>query len=436
MNKKITLILFIIILNSNCSFDTRSGIWTKNQEISRTQTNNSQTKYLFEKEKIDSKEFNKSFLLKTPLKQNLKNNFLKGNNSGPKIIKISLNKKSKYKFSKIKYFNYFNPELVFNKKNFIFFDKKGTILKFNDTSKILWKKNNYSKKEKKLLPILNFSSNNKFLVVTDSLAKYYAVDIETGNVMWTKNHKSIFISEIKIDKDKFYVVDAKNNINCFSLSNGEKIWSFKTDDNFIKSQKKLSIVYDESKVYFNNSRGDIYSLDKENGNLIWLTPTRDDIDTFKSFLLKTSQLVLDHNNLFFSNNQNTFFSLDKDTGLINWSQNISSEFKPIISENIILTISSNGYFFIIEKVTGKIIRITDIFQNYNSKKRKKLKISGFSVGLQKIYVSLNTGKIIETNINDGRPNSILKISRDKISSPFINNGKMFIVKDDEIIKLN
>ena len=99
-----------------------------------------------------------------------------------------------------------------------------------------------------------------------------------------KNHKVVFISDIKIDKDRFYVIDANNVMNCFSLD-GSKIWEFRSDDDFIKSQKKLSIVFDE-KVYFNNSRGDIYSLDKEEGSLIWLTPTREESDSYQSFLLK------------------------------------------------------------------------------------------------------------------------------------------------------
>ena len=302
--------------------------------------------------------------------------------------------------------------------------------------KLLWKKNYYSKKEKKLLPILNFSLNNDVLIVTDNLAKFYALDLKSGEILWTKNHTSVVISEIKIDKDKFYVVDSENDINCFSLIDGKKIWTFKTDYDLIKSQKKLSIVYDDSKVYFNNSKGDIYALDKINGNLVWLTPTRTDTESLKSFLIKSSKLVLDQGNLFFSNNNNTFFSIDSNTGFINWIQNINSEFRPIISENIIFSISSDGYLFLVDKTNGNIIRITDIFTNFSPKKIKKISISGFVVGLNKIYLSLNNGKILEININDGKLNNILKISRGKISSPFINEGKMFIVKNNGIIKLN
>jgi outer membrane protein assembly factor BamB len=430
--KRIILILSIFTFFSNCSFDTKSGIWTNNEKIIK----DPQVEILFQKDKAISKEFNKNFLIDTPLKVNKKNNSLISNNFGPQVINDNFNKKSKYNFSRIKFFENFNPEIVFDKENLIFFDKKGSILKFDDSSKILWKKNYYSKKEKKLLPILNFSLNNKTLIVTDNLAKIYAVDLESGEILWNKNHTSIVISEIKIDKDKFYVVDAENDINCFSLNDGKKIWTFKTDYDLIKSQKKLSIVYDNQKVYFNNSKGDIYSLDKTNGSLVWVTPTRSTADSLKSFLIKSSKLVLNKGNLFFSNNNNTFFSIDSNSGFVNWTQNINSELRPIISGNIIFSVSSDGYLFLVDKTNGNIIRITDIFTNFSLKKIKKISISGFVVGLNKIYISMNNGKILEINISNGKLTNILKITRGKISSPFINEGKMFIVKNDGIIKLN
>ena len=436
MTKKIAFILLILIINSNCSFDSRSGIWTGNEKIEKTDSKQNQVKTLFKKDNTQNKEFNKNFLIKTPLNPNASSNFFKDNNLGPQIITNNFSKKSKFRFSKIKYFDYFNPELIFDKNDLIFFDKKGSIIKFNDESKVIWKKTYYSKGEKKLQPLLNFSSSNDLLIVTDNLSKYYALNIKTGELLWDKNHETTFISDIKIDKDKFYIIDSNNNFNCFSLLNGERIWQFKSDNDLIKSQKKLSIVYDKAKVYFNNSRGDIYSLDKENGNLVWLTPTRDDIESFKSFLLKTSKLVLDQNNLFFSNNKNNFFSLETNSGLINWTQNINSEIKPVVAENIIFTISSDGYLFLIEKLSGNVIRITDIFKGIKSSIIKDVSITGFVVGYKKIYLSLDNGKILEIDISTGKVSTVLKISRGKISEPFINNGKMFIVKNDEIIKLN
>ena len=77
MIKRIILILLIFVFFSNCSFDTKSGIWTNNEKITK---NLNQIKILFQKDKAISKEFNKNFLINTPLKINKKNNSLISNN--------------------------------------------------------------------------------------------------------------------------------------------------------------------------------------------------------------------------------------------------------------------------------------------------------------------------------------------------------------------
>ena len=63
----------------------------------------------------------------------------------------------------------------------------------------------------------------------DSLSKYYAVNIDTGELLWMNDHISIFISQIKIDNDKIYIIDSNNIFNCFSLNDGKKLWSFEAD---------------------------------------------------------------------------------------------------------------------------------------------------------------------------------------------------------------
>lgn len=443
---KFFLVFIILILLNNCSFDTRSGIWTK-PEILDTQK--VETEILFEKKQIIKKEFNSNFTINTPLKLFKNQTIAESNNENV----LNLKKISKYKFSRINSFKYFDPTLIFYYDDLIFFDKKGSVIRFDETSKILWKKNYYTKNEKKSLPILNLSIKDNIIIVTDSLSKYYAIDVKTGKLIWSKNHNTTFISDVKIDKNRFYIVDSNNALHCFSLIDGSKIWEFDSDYELIKSQKKLSIILDEEKIYFNNSKGDIYSLNKDNGNLVWITPSKNPNEISQTFLLKTSELVKNNTNIYFSNNQNSFFSIDKKTGFINWQQDINSEIKPIIVDNFIFTISTDGYLFIIDKVSGNILRITDLFVKFNTSPKKynplniftssekkgirklKFKPVGFELDVNNIYLSLDNGKILVINIKNGRTAAVLKIGGGKISKPFIKKDHMFIIKDNEIIKL-
>ena len=360
MSKNTLIILFILFFNS-CSFDTRSGIWTK-EKISLNSKENNQIKELFKKEILNENEFNPNLKLSIKNFTESKNKY-KGNNFGALKVNSSFKNISKYSYSKIEYFEQFEPKAVFVDKDLIFFDKKGSIIKFDHESKIKWKVNYYSKKEKKLLPTLRFERSNKNLLVTDNFAKIYLINTSNGKLIWTKEHDVSLISQLKIENNKFYVLDANNTFSCYSLLDGQKIWEFKGEKRLINSQKQTSVIISDDSVIFNNTKGEIISLDKLNGNLNWLTPTIEYGESLQSFLVKNSDLVLDENNIYFSNNKNSFFSLDVNLGFINWRQDISSKLRPVVIDNIILTISPKGYLYILEKNSGNIIRVTDIFYN-------------------------------------------------------------------------
>lgn len=433
MIKKLLILSILLILN-NCSFDTKSGIWTE-EKIKLGKEENKDIKELFKKEILNENEFNPNLKLEIKNFSENKNKY-KGNNFGALKVSSNFNNISKYSFNKIKYFEQFEPELVFIDKDLIFFDKKGSIIRFGEKSKIKWKVNHYTKKEKKLLPILKLAKTKKNLLVIDNLAKLYLLDSSNGKLLWTLDHEVSFMSQIKIDDDKFYLLDANNTFICFSVLDGKKIWQFKSKKKLINSQKETSVILNEESVIFNNSSGEIISLDKLNGNLNWITPTIEYGESFQSYLVKNSDLVLNENNIYFSNNDNSFFSLDVNLGFVNWRQNINSYLRPVIIDNIILTISPKGYLHIIEKNSGDIIRTTDIFYNLKKRKREKIKINGFVSTKEKIYLSTNNGKIIKINIKDGSLDLIYRISRNKVSKPYVNNSKLFIVKDNGIVKIN
>ena len=438
MNKLIFLFIFIII--SACSLNSQSKFWTKSKEVTKDNNNlNNKVKKqeIFKKEKILKKEFNKN--LKIKIKNNSASNYKNNinlNNSGLVNFSGELKRTSRYKFSKIKNFYQYEPELIFDESNLIFFENKGTILKFNENSKLVWKKNFYLKQEKKLNPVLQFASNDKYLIVADNLAKYFMLDKENGELIWSKNNSAPFNSQIKIFKDKFFIIDFNNTLRCFSLKNGNELWNVKTQNSLIRSQKKLSMVIVDNVIFFNNSIGDISSVNLNNGELLWQFPTQNSLVYESAFSLETSEIVTDGKALYFSNNKNQFYSIDLSTGSLNWKTKVNSNLKPTIIENIIFTVSIEGYLILIDRKNGNIIRITDVFDNFKTKKRNLIKPTGFIVGLDSVYLSTDNGRLLVVDNSSGKIVSAIKIDGEKILRPAVMNDSLFVVKDNSIIKLN
>jgi outer membrane protein assembly factor BamB len=347
-----------------------------------------------------------------------------------------LKKIGTYKFGKFEEINQLNFKPVFLENGLIFFDKKGSIIRYNNNKKILWKKNHYSKVEKKQKPKLNFVLDAENLLVTDSVAKYYSININTGELNWTKNNTYPFNSDIKKHKDKFFVIDYKNTLRCYEIKNGNECWNLKTEDSFTISNSKLSLIIVDDLVVFSNSIGDITAVDIETGLIIWQLPTQSSSIINETYNFKISKLVSDGNSIYFSNNKNEFYSIDLKNGIINWKNEISSNITPVITGNLIFTVSEDGYLLVIEKNKGNIIRVTDLLKNYKLKKRKDIKPVGFAIDDTTLYLTNSDGKMILVDLSTGKIKTIEKVSGDFISRPFIFSQNLFVIRNGSIVQYN
>ena len=433
MSKNFTILLIFIFI-TNCSFHKNSEFWNKQKIEEETKKNLTE---IFKKEETLNFEFNPT--LKIELDSRAVNNSVLNsldNNHGKIDFDGKLENISKYKFKKIKNFFEYESEITFNRENVIFFDNEGSILSFDKNSNLKWKKNYYLKSEKKQNPFLFFGYTDRILVIADNVAKLYAININTGELLWEKKNTAPYNSQVKIYKDNIYVVDYDNTLKAYSINNGDEIWSIKTQKSFIRSQKKLSLAIKNEKIYFNNSLGDISSVDINNGNLIWQIPTQSSLAFDTGFFLKTSDIVVEKNALFFSNNQNEFFSLDAQTGNLNWKQEINSNLRPVIINDLIFTVTLEGYLVIVEKNSGNIVRSNYLLNQFKKKKRPDIEPTGFIIGNKNIYLSNNIGRLSVIDIATGVTRNILKIDNKKISRPAIFNKNLYIISNNSIIKLD
>ena len=432
MNKNFCLVIFFIFL-IGCSIDDKSGIWSKNKKIKSA---NQYKDIIFEDNKELSQELNKNIkiYLKDKYTLNNKKNYY-NNNTGIKNYDGNLKQIKKIKFSKIKNFSKFKPDILYsNNGNIYFFNSKGTIIKFSKNLEVIWEKNIYSKKEKKLNPLLNLAIEKNTLILTDNLSNYYALNVLNGDLLWRKTNSAAFNSEIKIAKNKIFTVDYDNILKCFSIKNGDLLWEYQTENTLIKSTKKTSLVLDENKVIFLNHTGDLNTLD-QNGNLIWQTPTSKSIIYEDSFTNTYSDIVLDNNTIYFSNNKNEFFAVSLDTGSVKWRKKINSSIRPTITKDLIITISDNGFLIILDKKNGKLVRSTNIKIKFKKKKWDDLVNNGFLVGKNKIYLSTN-GKLNIIDLSDGLSKKIVDLDKKFIARPYIYEKSMYILSSNQIIKYN
>ena len=439
MNKKKNLIFFLIfILLVNCSFDNKTGIWSgskkEKRRISELEKEQKQTKvvdYIYSSKSVYSKEISltKKISISNPRK-NLswkmsslnQQNFL-GNIYLSGIDNIFLKKKigkNKFPISKI-----ISSPLVFE-NNIIFSDNNGTIFNINQNGEINWKKNIYKKIYKKVYKNLVFSIYQNNIYVADNIGFIYSIGLNNGKLVWIKNHGIPIKSNIKIYKNKIFLINQDNRILCFNTENGSKIWDIRSVPSFIKLQNFLSsAISKQGDVIAINSSGDLFKVNANNGKIDWSLNTLESTLAHATDFFKSSEIVIVDENIFFSS-KSTIFSYDLNTGQINWKQEVSSIGAPIIDGKNIFILTDNGYFVIIDKDTGIIISSTNILKILK-KKKQETKITGFIMGSGKIYSVTSNGYLIVSSPVSGKVEYFKKIGDPVTSAPIINNGKLYIL---------
>ena len=439
MNKKKNLIFFLIfILLVNCSFDNKTGIWSgskkEKRRISELEKEQKQTKvvdYIYSSKSVYSKEISltKKISISNPRK-NLswkmsslnQQNFL-GNIYLSGIDNIFLKKKigkNKFPISKI-----ISSPLVFE-NNIIFSDNNGTIFNINQNGEINWKKNIYKKIYKKVYKNLVFAIYQNNIYVADNIGFIYSIGLNNGKLVWIKNHGIPIKSNIKIYKNKIFLINQDNRILCFNTKNGSKIWDIRSVPSFIKLQNFLSsAISKQGDVIAINSSGDLLKVNANNGKIAWSLNTLESTLAHATDFFKSSEIVIIDDNIIFSS-KSSIFSYNLNTGYTNWKQEVSSIGAPIIDGKNIFILTDNGYFVIIDKDTGILISSTNILKILK-KKKQETKITGFIMGSGKIYSVTSNGYLIVSSPVSGKVEYFKKIGDPVTSAPIINNGKLYIL---------
>ena len=112
-------------------------------------------------------------------------------------------------------------------------------------------------------------------------------------------------------------------------------------------------------------------------------------------------------------------------------------------DKFIFTVSDEGYLFVIEKNSGNIIRITNVFDvfdkgklNYFKKNKDKILPVGMMMGYNHIFLTTDNGRLLLIDIKSGKTKSTIKLDNKKISKPFVFDNSLLVIKENSVVKLN
>jgi outer membrane protein assembly factor BamB len=427
---KLLNVFIVLVFLQNCSFDNKTGIWKNEKNFSKKENN------IF-KDFVTLGTENETFNSIIPVDSNYKfkntkaiNNYewkdiyYDQSNNFANLAYNNLNKLS-FKSNKISR-KTINDYFLSKNENIITTDQSGNIIVYSLKKKeVVAKYNFYKKKYKKVKKSLNIAIEENKIFVADNIGYLYSFDYKENKVLWAKKYKVGFRSNVKISNNKLITSSENNDLIFFNKKNGDIIKLIPTEETIIKNQFVNNISINNNISFFLNTYGSLYAINNVDMKIIWFLNLNQSLDLNPANLFSGNQIVADKNKIFVSTNQHTYI-IEQISGTIIHRKNFSSEIKPIILNDYLITITKNDLLVLMNINNGKIIYSYDVNQmvaNFLDIKKKKIEIKNIFFVNNKIMVLLKNSYVIYFNIN-GILEDVFKLPSKMNTNPIIINKKL------------
>ena len=442
---KLFFFSIIFVFLQHCSFDNKSGIWKSENSV--TEIGNEDGVFQDFKTISSTKEtFNKIIPIKKDYKITLSpaisnynwNDIFFNKTNNTKHFKYNDSSKLIFKSKKLSKYNLSNF-VLFEANNLITHDEKGNIIIFSiNENKIVSKFNFYKKRYKKIKKILNLIVEDNIIYISDNIGYLYAYNYNTNKILWAKNYKIPFRSNLKLSKDKLIASNQNNNLYFFDKKNGNMLNLIPTEETIVKNQFVNNLSLGNESLFFLNTYGSLYSIDIENMRINWFINLNQSLDINPNSLFKGNQIVLNKNKVIISSNQETYI-IDQITGTINFKKKFSTTLKPVISNNYLFLITKNNLLVSINLVNGNIVYSYDInekISKFLNTKKYKVNFKNLMLINNNIFIFLKNSYILKFNI-DGELKKVFKLPSKIRSQPIlIDDSILFINEKKKLFIVN
>jgi outer membrane protein assembly factor BamB len=453
------ILIFVILLNSSCSFDNKTGIWNDasnfpidNQSSESINNSNVESKFedliledvLFNEEKDPEIKFNLDSVPSIKISNWFEqyatstNNISNFSYYGKKTLVSKSSKLSKFS----KTFNYLNKSIIFFESNLISYDHNGKIFIYSqDIKKKTFVYDFYKKKFKNFKKKIYLIINDNILYAADNLGYIYAINLSNRSLLWAKNYGIPFRSNIKISNNQLFIANQDNVIYSINISSGVKNWQFATGLTFLKSDFENSFALDKTNnsLFFLNTNGELYSLNYLNQNINWILNFKNSQLSGDTNLFLSHPILIKYDNLIIST-EKALFSYNKLNGTKNWSFPAELILKPVVTSDYTYLITKNDLLICLNNESGDVAWSKKIYKSLNKKKinKKNKKFYDLKIVNKEVYLFSNNGYLLSFSPSNGELINSKKISKNGISSEivFLEDYMLLLDESNKLLKFN
>jgi outer membrane protein assembly factor BamB len=253
--------------------------------------------------------------------------------------------------------------------------------------------------------------------VTYGGTRLVAVDVNSGQEVWSYNLANISRSAPLVFDNKVFTITADNKLYAFDLK-GNLLWA---NEGAIQ---ELGIIGNSSLVGYKNiiitptTTGQLIAFDVKTQEYKWsVNLIESDIKLSQSILPDVQISPIVHEDVVYtSSNAGTIFAINATSGDVKWVQENTANGKYLaISGNVIYTINKQNILFALSKNDGTIVWQKPLLNlekaNEKSNKNKNYNFYGPSLINGKLHISSSEGYLLIFNALNGELEKKLPINK-------------------------
>lgn len=275
--------------------------------------------------------------------------------------------------------------------------------------------------------------SNGVVFVASGLGKVVALDAESGDLVWEREMRVPMNSVPTIDNGRLFVISDDNELFGLDVNTGDVLWSYQGIIETASMLTSPAPAVTDDVVLAPFSSGELVALRVQNGGVLWqdalsstarLTPlaSLNDISggpaVADGYVIATAQ-------------SGVMTAFDLRTGQRVWSAPAGSLSIPLITGDVVFTVTTNGQVAALNKLDGTVLWIEQLENFKNAKKRKERTVwTGPLLAGNRLLVASSRGDIV---LMDPRSGSILKemkVGSGVFVPPVIANETVYVLTDD------
>ncbi len=438
---KFVIVILIFIL-PQCSFDNKTGIWNSINEDNKSSQKFKDFEVLYTKEKSFDKIIYPSKnlkLLKTPSKTilNWSDEFYQNSNS---LDNFNYDNTNEIIFKSKKLTKHRTRErILYDGEVIINTDIKGNIIFYNlDNQKTSYKYNFYKKKFKKIEKNLNIIIEEKIIYIADNLGYLYAINYKEQKLLWAKNYKIPFRSNLKILDDKLILSNQNNELYVINKYDGESIKIFPTEEVVLKNNFHNSLAANKESLFFLNTYGSLYSINSQTLKIDWFISLNQVLDSSPGNLFSSNPVIVYDDKIIISTDP-ILYIINSNNGSTIYKQSINSTVMPIVLNKHLFLLTENNLLVCLNLETGEIIYSIDINEkiaNFLDTKKKNVTVKSLFATNGDLMLFLDSSYTVLLSITSEIKEVNKLKAKIKTLPIFINNSVLYFNNKNQLIIKN